>query len=214
MADIYKGQLKPDGQMYSVQDHLGERRPFKAFLDVGLTRTTTGNRVFGAMKGACDGGLYIPHNEKRFPGYHITKAEVTTNKKGKKIETQEKAKASFEPKEHRAHIFGEHVQAYYEKLKKGSPDDFKRQFSKWSEALAKSGNAKIPDLYAKAHDAIRKSPASVAKKAKAYKPTVVQPAPTMILKDKKGKKWLRQKKIGLKMRKERVQARMQKLLME
>lgn len=27
------------------------------------------NRVFGCMKGATDGGLDIPHNEKRFPGY-------------------------------------------------------------------------------------------------------------------------------------------------
>merc|ERR1712228_224504 len=51
------------------------RRPFKAYLDVGLVRTTTGNRVFGAMKGACDGGLYIPHNEKRFPGHRIEKKE-------------------------------------------------------------------------------------------------------------------------------------------
>jgi large subunit ribosomal protein L5e len=214
MSEMYKGQTKPDGSLYSVQDHLGDRRPFKAFLDVGIRRTTTGNRVFGAMKGACDGGLYIPHNEKRFPGYHIQKAEAVTNKKGKKLETQEKAKASFEPKEHRAHIFGEHVQAYFDKLKKDSPNDFKRQFSKWSEALSKSGSAKIADIYAKAHEAIRKNPASAAKKPKAYKPTVVQQAPTLIMKDKKGKKWLRQKKIGLKMRKERVQARMQKLLME
>lgn len=26
------------------------RRPFRALLDVGLVRTTTGNRVFGALK--------------------------------------------------------------------------------------------------------------------------------------------------------------------
>ena len=48
------------------------------------------------MKGACDGGLFIPHNEKRFPGYHIQKAEVVTNKKGKKLEETEKAKAAKE----------------------------------------------------------------------------------------------------------------------
>lgn len=46
-----------------------EPRPFKCYLDVGLRRTSTGNRVFGAMKGASDGGIFIPHNEKRFPGY-------------------------------------------------------------------------------------------------------------------------------------------------
>lgn len=38
-----------------------ESAPFRAFLDVGLVRTTTGARVFGAMKGAADGGLDIPH---------------------------------------------------------------------------------------------------------------------------------------------------------
>jgi len=40
-----------------------------ALLDIGLVRTTVGNRVFGVLKGATDGGLYVPHNNKRFPGY-------------------------------------------------------------------------------------------------------------------------------------------------
>ena len=205
MDNVYQGQTKVDGELYSVQDHVADRRPFKAFLDVGLTRTTTGNRVFGAMKGACDGGLFIPHNEKRFPGYHLQKAEVVTNKKGKKIEgPTEKAKATFDAKEHKAHIFGEHVQAYYDLLKKGNADAFKRQFAGWEAALKKAGAAKITDIYAKAHEQIRKSPASVAKKAKAYKPKVVQAGHTLIMQAKNGKKWLRQHKIGIKVRKERV----------
>jgi large subunit ribosomal protein L5e len=54
----------------------GERRPFKAFLDVGLTRTSTGARVFGAMKGASDGGILIPHSENRFPGYDMESKEL------------------------------------------------------------------------------------------------------------------------------------------
>lgn len=33
------------------------------------TTTLCSNRVFGCMKGATDGGLDVPHNEKRFPGY-------------------------------------------------------------------------------------------------------------------------------------------------
>lgn len=41
----------------------------RCHLDVGLARTTTGARVFGALKGAADGGLNIPHSTKRFPGY-------------------------------------------------------------------------------------------------------------------------------------------------
>ena len=43
-------------------EYMGDgSRPFRAFMDVGLTRTTTGNKVFAAMKGALDGGIDIPH---------------------------------------------------------------------------------------------------------------------------------------------------------
>merc|ERR1712176_1059030 len=80
MEKMYTGNDKIDGSLYSVQDHIGERRPFKAYLDVGLVRTTTGNRVFGAMKGACDGGIFIPHNEKRFPGFRVEKMEEETRR--------------------------------------------------------------------------------------------------------------------------------------
>jgi hypothetical protein len=37
------------GEDFSVEP-AEERRPFRALLDVGLIRTTTGNRVFGALK--------------------------------------------------------------------------------------------------------------------------------------------------------------------
>merc|ERR1711907_768716 len=42
---------------------------FHANLDVGLKRTTLGSKIFSAMKGAFDGGLEIPHSEKKFYGY-------------------------------------------------------------------------------------------------------------------------------------------------
>merc|ERR1712222_275472 len=101
MADMYKGNDKIDGALYSVQDHMGERRPFKAYLDVGLVRTTTGNRVFGAMKGACDGGLNIPHNEQRFPGFRWEKPEANVGKKrGGAADEKEKPKANFSAEEH------------------------------------------------------------------------------------------------------------------
>jgi len=75
MSDIYKGVENIDGEYFDVYEkNLNkDRRPFRAYLDVGLTRTTTGNRVFGALKGAVDGGIFVPHNNKRFPGYHIEK---------------------------------------------------------------------------------------------------------------------------------------------
>merc|ERR1711953_334850 len=149
---------KVDGSYYNVNDDIKDRRPFKAHLDVGLVRTTTGNRVFGAMKGASDGGLHVPHCDKRFPGHHVIKAEIVTNKRGKAME-QEKAKSSFDPKEHRAHIFGLHVQNYYDTLKAESPQRFEKQFSKWTKAL---GSQKFEDLYKKVHAAIRANPARKA----------------------------------------------------
>merc|ERR1712166_338149 len=125
LADKYTGSSKVDGDVYNVKAIENSPSPFKAFLDVGLVRTTTGNRVFGALKGACDGGLNIPHKTKRFPGTHITKAEVVTNKRGKATDV-EKSKTSFDAAEHREHIFGIHVEEYYEMLKKDKPDQFRK----------------------------------------------------------------------------------------
>jgi len=70
----YGGNETVDGTYFLVShdEKSTGPRPFKCNLDVGLTRTTTGNRIFGALKGACDSGLYIPHSEegKRFPGWN------------------------------------------------------------------------------------------------------------------------------------------------
>jgi len=61
LAAKYEGLDEVNGEEYSVE-YTGEgARPFRAFLDVGLTRTTTGNRVFAVMKGAVDGGIDVPH---------------------------------------------------------------------------------------------------------------------------------------------------------
>lgn len=60
MADAYKGVEEVDGEDYNVEQE-GERAPFRAVLDVGLARTTTGAKIFAAMKGVADGGIDIPH---------------------------------------------------------------------------------------------------------------------------------------------------------
>merc|ERR1712038_1275096 len=193
--DKFVGVSAADGKYYNIADGDNERRPFKAYLDVGLVRTTTGNRVFGAMKGACDGGLNIPHNEQRFPGFRWEKPEQTVGKKrGGGADEKEKPKANFSAEEHLEHIMGVHVQEYYDLLKGEKPQDFKRQFSKWEKAL---GGKSFEDVYKACHAAIRKNPAR-AKVAKKNKPVrkVVQAAPTLILQNSKNKKWLRQKKIG------------------
>lgn len=48
------------------QEDVDERRPFKCILDIGLSRSTCGAKVFAVLKGALDGGLNIPHKTKRF----------------------------------------------------------------------------------------------------------------------------------------------------
>jgi len=97
MDTMYTGVEEITGKKTDVSRHVGkscDRRPFKALLDVGLARTTTGSRIFGALKGATDGGLYIPHHTRRFPG--STKAN-------------KKKKVSYDADVHRGRIFGQHV---------------------------------------------------------------------------------------------------------
>merc|ERR1711988_1089789 len=65
--------------MYAVEDNDDGPGAFRACLDVGLARTSTGAKVFAAMKGAVDGGLDIPHSEKRFPGYDAESKELNAD---------------------------------------------------------------------------------------------------------------------------------------
>ncbi|KAK2414001.1 60S ribosomal protein L5 [Trifolium repens] len=92
MDEEYEGNVEATGEDYSVEP-ADSRRPFRALLDVGLVKTTTGNRVFGALKGALDGGLDIPHSDKRFAGF-------------------DKEKKELDAEVHRKYIFGGHVAAY------------------------------------------------------------------------------------------------------
>lgn len=108
LADTYKGTDEVNGEYFNSMENSEDKRPFKALLDVGICRTTTGARLFGAMKGACDGGINVPHSNKRFPGYKRARVEAITNKRGKTTDT-EKVDAAFNPKVHRDRIMGNHV---------------------------------------------------------------------------------------------------------
>lgn len=66
---VYEGNTEDVGEDYNVEAADEGPRPFTCILDTGLKRTSTGSKVFAALKGALDGGLDIPHNEKRFVGY-------------------------------------------------------------------------------------------------------------------------------------------------
>lgn len=213
MADLYKGIETVDGAFFDVYEKgVQERRPFKALLDVGLVRTTTGNRVFGAMKGAVDGGLFIPHNTKRFPGYHLEKAAATTNKRGK-VEAKSKNAGAYDAKEHRDHIFGLHVQGYMDHLKKENKDKYKKQFNKWDTAITASKVKTVEELYKKLHADIRKGPKRVkAERKQAPVRKVISKDKGLEQQNSKGVKWIRQKKLSLEQRKERVRVRIQKAL--
>lgn len=58
---VYEGQVEVTGEEFNVESIDGQPGAFTCYLDAGLARTTTGNKVFGAVKGAVDGGLSIPH---------------------------------------------------------------------------------------------------------------------------------------------------------
>merc|ERR1712000_634629 len=104
------------------QDDEGEGRfPFRAILDVGLARTTTGAKIFGVMKGVVDGGIAVPHKPNRFPGFN-------------------KAKGSFNSKVLRERIFGGHVANWMKKVadnKKENPDQ------KVHEAIRKDPSKRV-----------------------------------------------------------------------
>ncbi|KAK4983986.1 60S ribosomal protein L5, partial [Elasticomyces elasticus] len=140
LDEDFTGVEEPDGE-YKLTEAVevdGEsRRPFKCFLDVGLTRTSTGARVFGAMKGASDGGLYIPHSENRFPGFDVETKELDA-------ETLRK------------YIFGGHVAEYMETLADDDEERYKSQFQGYiDEEIEADG---LEELYAEAHKQIRENP--------------------------------------------------------
>jgi len=146
MDSEYKGNTNIDGNVFQPEV-LEERRPFKALLDVGTRATTTGARLFGALKGASDGGFFVPHNEKRFPGY-------------------DRAGKEYNADVHRQRIFGQHVAEYMKSL---AEDDSERYAKQFSQFIAKDiDGAALEALYKKTHEAIRKNPEAKAKSEKPH----------------------------------------------
>jgi len=137
LADKYVGSVEVNGEDYNVEELADGPHPFHALLDVGLRRTTTGSKVFAALKGACDGGLQIPHSETRFVGY---------DHEGKKLN----------PEIFRKHIFGGHVSDYMKHLKEENQSQFEKQFSQYVKAGIKADD--IEKSWLKVHQAIRNDP--------------------------------------------------------
>jgi len=155
LEKTYTGVAEANGEDYNVYSLVEEdsetykKRPFKALLDVGLARTTVGNKVFGAMKGACDGGLHVPHSTIRFPGT---------------------AGDDYNADVHRKRIFGIHVQEYMEELK-SEPEAYKKQFRKWDEMMKKQKVKNLADFYKTIHKKLRENPVHKKKQQKEHKNT-------------------------------------------
>merc|ERR1711939_42000 len=121
---------------------------FHALLDVGLKRTTLGSKIFAAMKGAFDGGLEIPHNQKKFYGYDADEKE-------------------YSAEDNRERILGGHVSSYMEGLKEEEPEEYEEKFKKY---IQKGVDAEgMEDMYLNVHKAIRANPEHVPTEKK--KPT-------------------------------------------
>lgn len=135
-----------------LDDKLEPRAPrqFTLIIDTGLKRTSTGSKMFGILKGALDGGVKIPHNEKRFVGY-------------------EKITKKYEPDLMRRYIFGAHVSDFMEELEEEEPDSFRRQFSQFIKQNIKHSD--LEQIYHKVHEGIRANP------TKYNKPTTSSHAP-------------------------------------
>jgi large subunit ribosomal protein L5e len=147
LDEIYKGQEEvtgdvvtskgSNGRTYFVDEVDEEKKPFRALLDVGIKSTTTGAKVFAVMKGASDGGLDIPHSNKRFPGY---------SRDDKK----------FDADAHKERIMGGHVAAYMTEMEEDDEENYKKHFAKYIDADLEADD--LEETYEKVHAAIREDP--------------------------------------------------------
>eukprot|EP00596_Hydrurales_sp_CCMP1899_P010627 CAMPEP_0119039268 /NCGR_PEP_ID=MMETSP1177-20130426/8652_1 /TAXON_ID=2985 /ORGANISM="Ochromonas sp, Strain CCMP1899" /LENGTH=316 /DNA_ID=CAMNT_0007002933 /DNA_START=27 /DNA_END=977 /DNA_ORIENTATION=- len=136
-GDVVSTKDPTNGRTYFVEELDDDKKPFRALLDVGIKNTTTGSRVFGAMKGASDGGLDIPHSNKRFPGY------VRDTK-------------SFDASVHKEHIMGGHVADYMREMEEDDEENYQKHFAKYIELDLEADD--LEELYEKVHAAIREDP--------------------------------------------------------
>lgn len=138
---MYPGNTNAEdlGEYYEVEA-LDERNPFCCLLDVGLKPTTTGSRMFGALKGGVDGGLDIPHGDRRYPR--------PKSDGGRDYEP--------DPEFHKKYIFGGHVAEYMTKLKDEDEEAYKKQFGRFIKEGIEPED--LEGIYEAAHTAIREDP--------------------------------------------------------
>ena len=143
---VYEGNTEDVGEDYNVDPVDDGPRPFLCILDAGLKRTSTGSKVFAVLKGALDGGLDIPHNEKRFIGYDRDAKE-------------------FDAESLRKYIFGGHVGEYMEEMMEEDPEKYQVHFAEYLKNGIEPED--LEDLYTSVHEAIRADPSAQKKERKA-----------------------------------------------
>jgi large subunit ribosomal protein L5e len=142
LDDTFKGKEEVDGEEYHVEDEEGDQRPLKCILDVGIRRTCVGARMWGALKGAVDGGLHVPHNTKNFPGY--------------KPAEEKGAEPEYDAEAHKDRILGNHVKEYMEMMQEEDPTKYEAHFAKFSsEGIDADG---MEEMYTNAHAKIKEDP--------------------------------------------------------
>lgn len=180
---MIKGKETLDGEEFHVEEEETEQRPFKVILDVGIRRTCVGARMWGALKGAADGGLHVPHSAKNFPGF--------------KPAEEKGADPEYDAEAHKEKIFGNHVKEYMEMLQEEDPTKYEAHFSKFIEAGIDA--EKMEDMYTEAHSKIRANPDFSPAKKKGIKWTRKGNKVTG-----DGKEVVRSTKLSLKQRRQKV----------
>merc|ERR1719378_744896 len=103
LDELYEGNTEVDGEVVSTEyDN-------KTYY---VEEVDDEKRPFGALKGAADGGLDVPHSEKRFPGYDRDAKE-------------------YDADTHRERIFGGHVSEYMEYLEEEDNQKYQEHFAKY-----------------------------------------------------------------------------------
>lgn len=187
LDDLFKGS-SVDGEIDAEMAEDAEKGAFICYLDVGLKRTTTGNNIFGVLKGAVDGGLEVPHKEKRFPGYDR--------------KTEEESER-YNPEVHKNRILGGHVATYMRHLEENEPEEFRARFSQYLKAGV--GADDLETMYRNVHKAIRENPSMEKKAPKSYEQTK---------RWNRSKISLKQRKDRVKQLKENFKAKMKKEMMD
>jgi len=148
LDEKYGGVTEATGEWHeNVPEEDDDPNPLTAYLDIGLARSSTGANVFAVLKGAVDGGLNVPHSERRFRGWDSSAND---------------GEGDYNPEVHRDSIFGKPVADYMELLKAENEEKYKKQFSRYIKEGINGDD--LEDIYRKAHEAIRADPSRPPKK--------------------------------------------------